>query len=396
MTTYGLTSTGFTRKTYENILSDIKSFMRERISPNLVLDETTVEGNLAEITADELDTAWEALEAAMGALDPDNAVDALLIGLCKLTGIIRQAATPGTVSVNLTFDAATGPISAGSLLLSVSGEATNLWSNDDEITVTAAGTEAFDFTSVAASSDAVANAGTLTVISTPISGLVSASNPLDATPGTDIEDLDVLRLRREASLGATGKGTVLAIQAALVGDDTGSNPGVDGIVDVRVIENDTDGTVDGVPTRNIWVVIWDGAGLDADDDEIAQAIYDSKAAATPTYGAESGTAEDPYGDSKPVNFDRATELEAYILITVTGSTTEAAVKAALLASHEEILGEDLLYAGLVAAGMGTAGVTNVTALTLGLAPAPAGTADIPADIDEVITLDTSRIGVTIV
>lgn len=386
MTTYGLTATGFVRKTYESIVADMRTFMRDRISPKFALDATTPEGNIVEITADELDSAWEAAEAAVGALDPDSAADALLVGLCKLTGILRAPAAPGTVSASLTFTTAT-TIAAGSLLLSVVGESTNIWSNDDEIVIAAAGTTAHDFTSTAASSAAVALAGTLTVIATPTTGLASATNALDATAGTDIESLDALRLRREASLGAVGKGTVAAIRADVAA--------VAGVVDVRVIENDTNGTVDSVPARTVHVIVWDGAGEDAADDELAQAIYDAKAAGTPTWGLESGDAEDPWGDAKIQYFDRAEELEAYILITVTGSTTEAAVKAALLAAHEEIISEDLLFAALVAAGFGTAGVTNVTALKLGLTPAPGGMADIPAADDQVITLDSSRITVTL-
>lgn len=385
MTTYGLTSTGFVRKTYEQIIADMRAFMRGRISPKLVLDATTPEGNIVEITADELDSAWEAAEAATGALDPDNAAGALLVGLCKLSGIYRNAATAGTVSVNLTFTAAT-TIAAGALLLSVAGESSNLWSNDDEIVVTEAGTIAADFTSVATSSAAVALAGTLTVIATPTTGLVSATNPLDATPGTDIESFDALRLRRGASLGATGKGTVNAIRAAVAA--------ADGVIDVRVVENDTNETAGGIPPRSVYVVVWDGAGEDAADTEIAQAIYDAKAAATPTHGTESEAAVDPWGDSKTQYWDRAEKLEAYISITVTGTATEAAIVAALLEAHEELIDNDLLFASLLSAGFRVAGVTNVTALTLGLTPAPGGTADIPATGTQVVVLDSSRIVVT--
>jgi len=386
MTTYGLTSTGFVRKTYEQIVADMKAFMRERISPKLVLDATTPEGNVVEITADELDPVWEAAEAAVGALDPDNAVDALLVGVCKLTGIYREPAAAGTVSVNLTFTAAT-TIAAGALLLSVSGESSNLWSNDAEIVATGAGVVAADFTSTVASSAAVALAGTLTVIAAPTTGLASATNPLDATPGTDIEDLDALRLRRDASLGATGKGTVGAVRAEVAA--------VDGVIDVRVVESDTGVMVDSIPARTLYVVVWDGTGEDADDTEIAQAIYDSKASATPTCGSESGAAVDPWGDTKTQYWDRAEQLEAYVSITVTGTVTEASVIAALLASHAEELGVNLLYAALVGVGIGIEGVTNVTALTLVLASSPTEIADIPAASNQVILLDSSRIVVTL-
>lgn len=386
MTTYGLTSTGFVRKTYEQIVADMRAFIRGRVSPKLVLDATTPEGNIVEITADELDSAWEAAEAATGALDPDNAAAALLVSVCKLTGIYREPATAGTVSVNLTFTAAT-TIAAGALLLSVAGESTNLWANDAEIVATGAGVVAADFTSTVASSAAIALAGTLTVIAAPTTGLASATNPLDATPGTDIEDLDALRLRRDASLGSVGKGTVDAVRAEVAA--------VDGVIDVRVVENATNYTVGSVPARTLHVIVWDGTGEDADDTEIAQAIYDARAGGTPTYGGESGNAVDPWGDNKVQYWDRAEQLEAYVSITVTGSVTEAAVIAALLESHEEILGADLLYAALVGTGIGLEGVTNVTALTLGLTSSPAGTADIPATDGQVIILDSSRIVVTL-
>jgi uncharacterized phage protein gp47/JayE len=394
VTTYGLTSTGFVRKTYEQILKDQQTFLRAKISPSLVLDETTVEGNIAAITADQLDQAWEALEAAVGALDPDNAAAALLVSVCKLTGILRKGASQGTVLVDLVFDQAT-TIAANSLLLSVTGQAANLWSNDNEISVAAAGSvTGVPFTSVLASSSAVAPSGTLAVIATPKTGLVSATNPLDATGGADIEPLDALRLRREASLGSAGQGTTLAIRAAVVGDDTGDNPGVSGIEDCRVVENDTGLAVDGIPPRTLRVIVWDGPTAAADDDAIAAAIYASKGAGTPTYGAVTGEATDPWGDTKYVHFDRATELPAYVSVATTGTAGSAAIAAAILGAHSEFIGTTLLYAALVSAVYLVEGVSNVTSLTLGFSASPAGTADLSAATDEVITLDTSRIVIT--
>lgn len=385
MTTYGLTSTGFVRKTQPVISDSLKAQLRSLISAKLVLDETTFEGNLVAITSEELDIAWEALEAAIGALDPDQAAEALLVGLCKLTGVIREPAAAGTVQVTCTFDAAT-TIPAGGLTVHVDGETTNTWTNDAEISVLAAGDSAGNwFTSTQASSDAVALAGTLTGISTPISGLTAVTNPADATAGTDQETLDALRTRREASLGTAGKGTVAAIKAAV--------EEVDGVIDNRVIENDTAATVDGVPPRSIRVVVWDGAGGAADDDELAQAIYDSKATGTPTYGAESGTALDPWDASKTISFDRATQREVYVEVSYTGTASAATVKAAIVAAHEEVIAEDVLYAALVSAVFGLAGVTNVTSLTLGFTAGPTGTSDLVIAGDEVGVLDTSRVTV---
>lgn len=386
MTDYGLTDTGYNRKTYAEHLTDIETLERARISAKLDLSEADPLGNVNRIVAEKLAELGEAAEAAVGALDPDNAVDHLLVGLCKLTGVRRLAANYGHVVVTCTFDRAT-TIAAGALIVYVDGEASNQWTNDAEITVTGAGDEDVDFTSVNTGSDATAASGTLTEIATPISGLTAVTNVLDATPGTDIETLDELRARREASLSATGKGTVGAVRAEVLE--------VDGVLDCRVIENDTNATVDSVPARTIRVVVWDDTTEDADDDELAQAIYDSRACATPTYGAESGSAEDPWGDSKTIYFDRADQLEVYIDVEVEGDTTETAVKAALIAAHDSTIEQDVLYAALLSAAYNVEGVTDVVDLTLGLTPSPSGTSNIPVDVDEIGVLDTSRIGVTL-
>lgn len=394
MTEYGLTATGFRAKTYPEMLADVEALERERISPKLDLSEADPLGNINRICLDELTPVWELGQAAVGALDPDNAVGLLLEGVCKLTGVRRYGLRYGTVTASLTFAQAT-TIAAGALLLFVAGETSNLWRNDAEITIAAAGTVTAAFTSVVPGADAIALAGTLTGIATPITGLVSAVNVLDADPGRDVETLDELRARREASLAASGKGTTAAIRAALLGSDD-AHPGVDGVVDCRVFENDTaavDG--DGIPARTIRVVVWDGTGEDAVDTEIAQVIYDAKSAGRPTYGGESASATDPWGSAKTIYFDRATGVECYVLVAVEGTATEAAIQTAILAAHAELIDEDVRYAALLSAAYAVPGVTDVTSLTLGIAPAPTGIANISIANDEVGVLDSSRIGVTI-
>jgi uncharacterized phage protein gp47/JayE len=387
MTDYGLTTTGFRRKTYAEIVTDLKAWQRGKIATKLDLSARTVLGNVNAIVSDQLAQAWEALEAAIGALDPDNAVEALLVGLCKLTGVVREGATYGHAYVMLSFDRAT-TIPAETLYLAVNGEAANLWTNDDDLTIAGAG-DLTDcaFTSAVAGATATAAAGTLITIVTPITGLTAATNPTDADAGEDVQTIDELRTARENSLAATGKGTAAAIAAAV--------SAVDGVLDVRVFENDTDILIDSIPPHTIRCVVWDGTVPAADDTELAQAIYDSKGVGRPTYGSTSDTATDPWGASKTINFDRAAEVEIYVLVTVVGDTTEADVQAAILAAHAESIDNDVLYAALLSAAFAVEGVTNVTALTLGTTPAPGGTADIAIGDDEVGVLDTSRIGVTI-
>jgi uncharacterized phage protein gp47/JayE len=389
VTDYGVTPTGFRRKTYEEIQATLQAWQRDKISTKLDLSFRTVLGNLNAITSEELETVWELAEVAYGALDPDNAAEALLVGLCKLTGVYRLAATYGTIpAVTLTFDRAT-TIPAGSLLLAVDGESTNLWANDSAITVAAAGSTDAAFTSTTTGADAAAAAGTLTVIATPITGLVSATNALDATSGTDQESLDALRARREASLAGAGRGTTSAIASALAE--------VAGVIAARVIENDTTSTVDGIPPRTIRPLVWDGEAPAAANADIAQAIYDSKGSGQPTFGATTEDATDPWGDPHPVNFDRADAVQIWIYVNVQGSTTEAAVIAALLAAHAESIGQDVIYNKLVGAAVGVQGVDDVLALYVDDAAAPDSShqSNIVIASDAVGVLDSSRIDVDV-
>jgi uncharacterized phage protein gp47/JayE len=384
MTIYGLTDTGFVRKTHTDILTAIETWQRDKISEKLDLSERTVLGNINAIVSDQLSQGWEALEAATGALDPDNAVEALLIGLCKLTGVTRGGATQGHAqNVTLTFSKAT-TILAGTLLLAVTGEDTNLWSNDAEITIASAGTTTANFTSVASGATAAAPYGTLTVIKTPIDGLVSVTNSTDALPGQDIQTLDSLRAAREASLAATGKGTPAAIAAAVVAA---------GGVDCWVNENDTSVPVGSLPAHSVQVIEYAPA---LSDSQLAQAIYSAKSATSETYGATNTAVTDPWGRTKYIKHTRATEILVAIDIQVSGSTTAAAVKAALMAAHTPRIDRDVLHAALLSAAFRVPGVTNVPQLLLSTPPYTGWTSgDLSVDSLSVGLLDTSRITVSI-
>lgn len=388
MTEYGLTSTGFRRKTYAETIADIETWQRDKISKKLDLSEKTILGNTNAIVSEELTQAWETLEVAAGALDPDNAVEALLVGLCKLTGVVREGETYGHVTgVELTFSKAT-TILPGTLLLAVAGESTNLWSNDSAITALAAGTVTANFTSVGTGSTYAAGEDTLTVIATPIDGLVSATNPTDATAGTDQQSIDALRVAREDSLANRGKGTCAAIATEV------SN--VPGVIDVICTENDTtvtDGA--GVPPGNVHVLLWDGPGLAASNTDIAQAIYTAKSAGGPTHGGTTAAATDARGASKYMHFDRATAVNIYVAVTVHGSVSADAVKAAVLASHGQFIGRDVAFAAIVANVFNTSGVTAVGSVYIGAGPGPTTPSDYVINDTQVGVLDASRIAVTI-
>jgi uncharacterized phage protein gp47/JayE len=104
-------------------------------------------------------------------------------------------------------------------------------------------------------------------------------------------------------------------------DSETSQNDVDSIVDklnaltdttrVRVLENDTDSVVDGVPAYGIEAIVL--GGLDAD---IARIIYDTKASGTPTSGDEEVTLTDSQGYPKLIKFTRPTEIDVFVRVSI--------------------------------------------------------------------------------
>ncbi|MFA4972188.1 MAG: baseplate J/gp47 family protein [bacterium] len=341
--------------------------------------------------AEHCDELWEGLETAVGALDPDNAVEHLLVGLSKLTGVYRRPAAVGWTTCDLTFDAAT-TIAAGALVLAVTGEPSNTWANAEEIVAAGAGTvEDVRFESTVAAATAVAPAGSLDIAS-PLAGLVSVNQPNDATPGTDAESLTALRLRREDSLAATGSATAAAIAAAV--------SALDGVIDARAYENTSDVPADGILPHRTRVVVWDGDPGQADDDLIAQTVFEAAAAGVQLQNgsdylgtASSGTATDEWGGTHTIVFDRPYVQTPTLAVTMTGTLPAADVKAALVAAHEQLLGVSIFKSRLIAALMSQAGVTDVVGMDLSDTDAY-GNHLVPAG--RVAVLETANITVTYV
>jgi len=142
----------------------------------------------------------------------------------------------------------------------------------------------------------------------------------------------------------------------------------------------------------------DGGG-DADDDAIAQAIWDGKAAGVIPVadGATTGTATDDFGEDHVIPFDRATEIPVYIVVTVYApegaSVTE--IKAALAAAMPTRSGAAVVWAKLLAGVAGVAGVEDVTNFRIGTSPSPTGQTNIPIAQTALATLDPDDVSVTV-
>lgn len=139
----------------------------------------------------------------------------------------------------------------------------------------------------------IGDALSINTILTSITDWYSVYNPSDFTLGTSTESDNELRQRILTEFNAVGSGTVDAITTTILR--------LDGVDDVIVKENSGD-TIDGegIPAKSYEVVV--NGGLDQD---IADAVWETKPAGIYTHGTELATVTDINGYQQTVRFSRA-------------------------------------------------------------------------------------------
>lgn len=363
-----LTAQGLQIKTVEQILAELSADQRGEngLHPLLNTDPDSPMGQLNGTFASQLREAWEVLGILFGSLDPGEAEGALLDQVSAITGTKRNPATRsrfvGTHRLTVGLDAAascpTGTIFA------VDGDPTVRFVATETVTATLAGPYR-----VAAECEATGpvhcNAGTLTVIATPVVGLQSVTNDYDAELGA-AEDLDpALRVRRESELRATGAANPDALRSDLLALEV---DGLKPIQSCKVFANDGDVyDVHGLPPHSLECLIYDGLAAATPAETIAQVIWDGKPGGIRMIGNQSGIAVDDTGAHQVVPFSRPAIRDLDIKITLSADADyyagDDAVKAALVAAFMSRFvskpGQAVVCSAFVAAAVAVPGVTDV-------------------------------------
>ena len=115
MTDYGVTAEGFVKKPLEIILSEAGAKELSIIDDSLDLSPTGPIGQLNGIFGSEVDDLWAVAEANYASRFPASASHAQLEGVCDITGVIRLAAAPSTVDIDLFLEAGV-TVPAGSIV----------------------------------------------------------------------------------------------------------------------------------------------------------------------------------------------------------------------------------------------------------------------------------------
>jgi uncharacterized phage protein gp47/JayE len=360
------------------------------ISASLDVSDTSLLGILNAIVADREGYLWSNTQEIYAAMDPDANTGQAQDAICAITGTLRDPARRSLVTCLCNLDAGT-TLPAGSVA-SVTGNPSARFRSIADYVSPSSGNHAVDFESEA-TGPIVANAGTLIVIATPLTGWNSVTNAADASLGAAVESDTALRIKREEELAIAGAATVDAIRAALLA--------LAGVELASVYENTTDvvDPVTGLPPRAFEALIYEPVHLS--NDLIAQTIWKEKGAGVPSYGNTSGLATDSEGVQHRVYFSRPALVDVYLDITIGVDPDypgggDALVKAAVAlygATHYKP-GSAVYPTALYVPIFTIPGVLEVTTFKLGTAPAPSGTTPLAMSLRQLPRLDTARISIT--
>ncbi len=439
--TVGLSATGLTIPSLDEIRDEINSELRAAFGISIDLTDGSLLGAIVAIMAERYAELWELVQAVYSAMDPDAATGTSLESLCALTGTIRDIARPSTVTLTLTGTDTTlvtsgsrakvpstgsefETVADATLATLVAWAPTTAYVIGDRRTNaarsyvcitagTSAGsggptTTAADITDGtahwrymgegAAAADAaaesvddgpiVATSGSITSITTPVGGWSSVINLLDADLGNTIESDAQLRLRRELELSTAGSATLDAIRAAVLE--------IDGVTGCRVFHNPTDATdADGVPPHAVEVLVQGGV-----DQDVFDVLLDVVAAGIRTYGSTSGTSTDAAGTTHDVSFSRPSLVSIYVDVVLVKDPLEYPadgddqVRLAIVAYGDaQQTGKNVVASAMSAQAFKIDGVLDVTDIDIGTAPSPPNGTTIQISTRQLAVYDTSRITV---
>lgn len=397
------TVTGFTKKTIDELMTEVQEDHLSNIDPGLNLASSQPLAQVDAAFCKKTAELWELAEIAYNGFSRDAADGRQLDNIGSITGTTRENSRKTKIVCTLGLDAGK-TFAPGTLMANVVGQPDFKFTNRDTVTSTTAGAYTGQVFEAVAFGPIHVNAGTLTAITNSVTGWNTITNPLDGEPGALVETDDTYRVRQDDELFSEGSSTTDAIRVDVLE--------VKGVEQAFCFENVTMFTnTDGLPAKAIEVVIFDGLLADADNDEVAQAIWNSKPSGSESHGSSSGTAIDSLGRVRIVNFTRAAIRDIFLEFDVTVDPTTFPIDGisqiktvAVEKANARSLDDDVIALAVRASVLessnpevpGVKGVKDVGALRLGFAAGPTNTANLVIASREIASFDTSRVVVNFV
>lgn len=294
-----VTDTGITAPTYDVILEWFQNQYRSIYGSDIVLDNSTQDGQWIAIQAQAMNVCNQAMITVFNSFSPAKAQGAALSSNVKINGISREPATNSTCDVVISGDVGT-VITNGTVLDTVNR---NTWNLPESVTIPEGGLATV--TAICATPGPIsADIGTLTIIGTPTDGWTGVTNATVAAIGQPMQTDDSLRMQQARS-------TMLP-SVSIMDGIVGGILALPGVSIVKGYENDTAVTDDnGIPAHSLAMVVEGGDAM-----QIATVIANKKSMGVPTYGTTTETVTDSSGTQRTINFFRPTETNIYVKLTV--------------------------------------------------------------------------------
>lgn len=370
----GLTDSGFEALTYEQIKARLESNI-DAFNPGFDFSPESPDGQFISIMAFEIAQAWGQLNLVYGSFDPRTSTGQGLRNVGLIGGILYASAGRSYVVVQLTGTSGV-IVPAGSKVSSADSE----WVTEfDAVIPASVGAIAMTPGQVP-----VTIAVVDTIVDT-VAGWTGVTNAAEGNLGSEPQNDTTFRNVRNNRVMQGTDSPVDSIVAALFKI---------GIEQASIQNNDTLGPLtDGTPSQHIHVTVAEAGNT---DEEIAQAIMDSKALGTPTYGSTTVAILDSQGVSHDIKFTKATAVTIIVEINVTyldsnSAGADDAIKADVAAHINSLLaGEDVvitrLYEHITPYGKAQVDLLQIGDPTL-------GTINIPISITEFATTSVGNITV---
>jgi len=355
-----LDSTGLTIKTLAEVTADLTTAMQNIYGADINVESNSPDGQMINIFAQAVIDNLEVLVDVYNAMDPELSSGVNLNKVLALNGLTRNPATFTTTPVSITTNRALTLIGLDTLLtnpnaqvFSVQDANKNVFQLVTTYAFGAAGTASLTFQAVTPGAIEVLP-NTITQQATPILGVTVVNNPSVSTTvvGVDEETDVAFKIRRAKMFLLPSTGPADAVQAALLAPY--SLLGVTyQAADAMVVENDTSGTVNGVPARSIYCIVrYNGSA--SHRFQIPRQIVSKKIPGCGLYGAESETIMRNNGLPFVGKWDWAVAQPLYMTFGLTPKTPgitfdNAVVAAELAAALEYFLGQTATIGEIVVA-----------------------------------------------
>lgn len=423
MPQWGVGAAGFVAKPYASILADIQSAQLATMNPAIDLSPSGPLGQQNGIMALTFAQLWQLAQTVYNGFNRQAAEGAALDNLGALTGSPREGGTYTQVLVTLTFTgAAIGQtFIPGSLIANVSGTPSFVFQNVAAV-VGASSVTGVVMQSLAIGQTATVNPATLTVITNPVTGWTSITNPLAQSQlGANEEPDPDYATTQSQDLFDLGTCTLPATIAALYALAAAQAPPI--AITVSGFENTTraNTTTDGITLipNSYAIIAYDPTGWvsGAGEQAIGNAIWDSKPAGNAPIGSTSVVVQDTYLGPQTVYYTVPTPEPIYFQITVAirtgfvfgsvaagtgvcGAIVDALVEAAVAPTPaggtppngQLQPGSDVIGAQLEAVVMGVAGVYDVHVLEFGTTYLSTNTSPVIIGVAHIATIASGNDG----